>query len=148
MQIGSYWMSGDIAQINILNHYIGMKHIVPSEILELKLIPWLYAALVVFGAFAVLSRNRLTFMVWFAFVMGSVLIGMIDFYRWGYDYGHNLDPAAPIKIPGMTYQPPLIGSKILLNIHSYSLPDFGGYLFGVALLLGIIGMMPLVAKSK
>ena len=38
--------------------------------------------------------------------------GLIDFWRWAYDYGHNLDSEhAIIKIPGMTYQPPLIGDE-------------------------------------
>jgi copper chaperone NosL len=54
---------------------------------------------------------------------------MIDFYRWEYNYGHNLDPAAPIKVPGMVYQPPLIGYKQLLNFTAYSIPDTGGWIF-------------------
>ena len=43
------------------------------------------------------------------------LAALYDFYAWGYDYGHNLNPEAPIKVPGMAYQPPVIGTKQLLN---------------------------------
>jgi copper chaperone NosL len=50
------------------------------------------------------------------------IAGLIDFYMWGYDYGHNLNPRAPIKVPGMSYQPPLIGCKQLLNINACSWP--------------------------
>jgi copper chaperone NosL len=56
------------------------------------------------------------------------LAGLIDFYRWGYNYGHNLDPNAAIQVPGMTYQPPLIGYKNLLNFTAYSGPDVGGWI--------------------
>ena len=34
---------------------------------------------------------------------------------------------AAIKVPGMSYQPPLIGGKQLLNFHATSWPDAGGW---------------------
>ncbi|HNG90859.1 MAG TPA: nitrous oxide reductase accessory protein NosL, partial [Saprospiraceae bacterium] len=46
---------------------------------------------------------------------------------WGYDYGHNLDPNAAIKVPNMSYQPPVLGYKNLLNFTSYSGPDTGAW---------------------
>lgn len=61
---------------------------------------------------------------------------MADFWRWEYNYGHNLNPNAAIIVPGMAYQPPLIGYKKLLNFGAYSVPDTGGLIFiGVGLLL-------------
>lgn len=65
-------------------------------------------------------------MVWVVFFMMLGIAGGIDFYLWEYDYGHNLNPEAAIKIPGMSYQPPLIGSKQLANFTAYSIPDTGG----------------------
>ena len=52
---------------------------------------------------------------------------LYDFYSWGYDYGHNLDPTAAIQIPGFSYQPPVVGHKTLLNFDAYSYPDCGGW---------------------
>ena len=66
---------------------------------------------------------------------------MVDFYRWEYNYGHNLDPTAPIRVPGMSYQPPLIGYKQLLNFGAYSIPAAGGWIFvvvGVAMFACLI----------
>ena len=55
--------------------------------------------------------------------------GLVDFWHWEYDYGHRLDfEHAIIKIPGMSYQPPLIGVKQLLNFTAVSWPDVGGWL--------------------
>ena len=59
--------------------------------------------------------------------LAVALAGLYDFWRWEYDYGHDLDPTAAIRIPGMSYQPPLIGGKQLLNFHATSWPDVGGW---------------------
>ena len=70
-------------------------------------------------------------------VIGGAL-AMYDFYQWGYDYGHNLNPEAPIKVPGMGYQPPLIGHKKLLNFDAYSMPDVGGYIIISVVLIAAV----------
>jgi copper chaperone NosL len=67
-------------------------------------------------------------------VLGGAL-AMYDFYKWGYDYGHNLDPTAPIQVEGLSYQPPLIGHKRLLNFDAYSFPDVGGWVVIAAAIL-------------
>ncbi len=59
------------------------------------------------------------------------IIAMADFWKWEYNYGHNLNPDAAIIVPGMSYQPPLIGFKQLLNFGAYSIPDIGGWIFVV-----------------
>jgi copper chaperone NosL len=141
MQIGTYWMAGDIQQINILNHYIGMQPIEPHNIIELRIVPWFFVFLTVFGVYALVKRKASWFRIWLFMVIASGALGILDLYRWGYNYGHNLSATAPIKIPGMNYQPPLIGDKILLNIHSYSLPDIGSYLLFFSLFIGILGVL-------
>ncbi|MDO4230304.1 MAG: hypothetical protein Q4C98_10850, partial [Capnocytophaga sp.] len=60
------------------------------------------------------------------------------FYLWEYDYGHNLDPTAAIKVPGMTYQPPLFGEKWLLNFLAKSYPELGTYAMAFALILALV----------
>ena len=66
-----------------------------------------------------------------------IIVVLYDYYIWGYDYGHNLNPHAAIKVPGMSYQPPLIGSKKLLNFTSTSWPAAGGIVIGISILLSI-----------
>ena len=68
-------------------------------------------------------------------VLGT--LGIYDFYLWEYDYGHNLSPTAPIKVPGMAYQPPLFGKKMLLNFEAYSYPSWGSLFFGLSAVLGL-----------
>lgn len=117
----------DLNSINNLNHYIGMKEIVPESIPELKYMPWILGALIVGGLLVAALGKRLPLYV-YGGALGLLLVaGLYDYWRWGYDYGHNLDMSvAIIKIPGMTYQPPLIGSKKLLNFYATSWPASGG----------------------
>jgi copper chaperone NosL len=78
-------------------------------------------------------------------LMLSGVVAMYDFWSWGYEYGHNLDDSAAIKVPGMAYQPPLIGYKELLNFGAYSIPDVGGWLF---VLLGVVTISTLIFEIK
>lgn len=125
----------DLNSINGLNHYIGMKVISPDDIPELKYMPKIVAGLIALGLLtAALGKRRL--LIGYAGVLMLVsLAGLADFYKWSYDYGHNLSPDAILKIPGMTYQPPLIGSKQLLNFHATSWPAAGGWVLIAAVTL-------------
>jgi copper chaperone NosL len=118
----------DLNSLNGLNHYIGMRAIVPESIPELHLMPQLLAGAIVAGLLVALIGRRPVLYVWaLLFTLGAVA-GLADFWKWGYEYGHELDPHAAIKVPGMSYQPPLIGSKQLLNFHATSWPGLGGWI--------------------
>ena len=132
----------DLTNINNLNHYIGMKRIEPEAIPELRIMPWIVAGIIVTGlATAALAKRHLLY-AWTAGFLAIALIGLIDFWRWEYDYGHHLDNEhAILKIPGMTYQPPLIGAKQLLNFRAVSLPSLGGILAGVAMALALTAVV-------
>lgn len=119
---------GDLNSINGLNHYIGMKAIQPDMIPELHLMPKLLGAAVVAGILVALIGRRVPLYLFSLAVTAGSAAGLYDFYRWGWNYGHHLDPHAAIKVPGMSYEPPLIGSKQLLNFHATSWPDIGGWI--------------------
>lgn len=130
----------DLYNINLLNHYIGMKPIEPEAIPELKILPFIIGFLIAFGLLSAILGKRVLLYAWvITFVLLGVA-GLADFYKWEYDYGHNLDPNAPIKIPGLAYQPPLIGTKQLLNMLASSFPDVGGYIAVVSLFLGFLAI--------
>lgn len=127
----------DLGSINGLNHYIGMKAIVPESIPELRLMPMMVAGLIVTALIVAALGRRPLLYAWTVLYGAFALVGLADFWRWGYDYGHNLDPTAAIRIPGMAYQPPLIGAKQLLNFYATSWPALGGWAIIVALGLGM-----------
>lgn len=136
LKIYSDKLGGDVEVVNGLNHYIGMRTLHEKDFPEFLVLPYIIGTLVCFGLLSFAFNRRWFFLAWVAFYMIFAVTAMLDFYRWEYNYGHNLDPTAPIQVPGMAYQPPLIGFKQLLNFGVYSIPDTGGIIFiGVALLL-------------
>lgn len=131
----------DLQNINGLNHYIGMKPIDPDDIPELKIMPFAIGFMIAFGLFNAFKGNRKTVYIWIILFLILGAIGLYDFYMWEYNYGHNLDPNAPIKVPGMTYQPPLIGSKQLLNINAISLPSVSSYIILISVVLALVSLI-------
>jgi len=140
MQIWLYKITGDVEKINGLNHYIGMKLIHEDEFPEFKIMPWVLAMLILFGIVVAITRKRALLLAWLGSLLLAAGIAFCDFYQWLYDYGHNLDPHAAIKVPGMSYQPPLFGYKQLLNFLAGSFPDSGGY-FVIVAAVGILGVV-------
>jgi len=127
----------DLNSINGLNHYIGMHAIEPGDFPELRIMPWLLGGLVLAGLLVAVVGKRGPLYLWLQLIVLGAVAGLVDFYRWGYAYGHELDEHAAIKVPGMSYQPPVIGSKQLLNFHASSWPDVGAWIAAVSLLVGI-----------
>lgn len=126
----------DLMNINGLNHYIGMKPIHPESIPELRVMPWLIGALALTGVLIAWRGSRRALTTWLVAFALLGAVGLWDFWRWEYDYGHNLDMEhAIIIVPGMTYQPPLIGSKQLLNFTATAWPGGGTMALGVSFLL-------------
>jgi hypothetical protein len=132
----------DLENINNLNHYIGMKRIEPDSINELRIMPYIIAGLIVLGLAAAASGRRWMARAWVLAFAAVAIVGLADFYKWEYDYGHDLDfENAIIKVPGMNYQPPLIGTKQLLNFHATSIPAAGGYVLVFSLALGVVSVI-------
>ena len=139
MQIWLHQITGQVEIINGLNHYIGMKHINADMFPEFIFLPYVLAFFIAFGLVIAFTGSL---KLLFSYLLMSVIAGgaaLVDFYRWGYDYGHNLDHTAAIQVPGLSYQPPVIGHKKLLNFDAFSYPDSGGWiLVAVTLLFGVV----------
>ena len=139
----------DLYNINVLNHYIGMQDIVPDAIPELKILPFVFGFFIVLGLITAVTGKRKLLKIWFwAFVIFGIL-ALADFWWWEYKYGHNLDPRAPIKIPGGAYQPPFIGCKSLLNFKACSYPHIGAAFGAASIILGGLAyLLDLFRKPK
>jgi copper chaperone NosL len=122
-------LGGNVDIINGLNHYIGMKTLHTEDFFEFKVLPYIIGFFaLLFIVTGIVAKRKLLYLLTLLFVSFGIL-AMYDFWRWEYNYGHNLNPDAAIIVPGMAYQPPLIGFKQLLNFGAYSIPDIGGWIF-------------------
>jgi len=157
MRIGINYITGatptDLRNINGLNHYVGMKHITPDAIPELRYMPWIVGGLILCGLTAAIVGRRKALTIWLGAFLLAGVAGLVDFWRWEYDYGHNIDfEHAIIKIPGMNYQPPLLGVKQLLNFTAVSWPDVGAWIalaaFGIGALALVIAIRTRVSSGS
>lgn len=122
----------DLAEINILNHYIGMQEVHQADFVEMTVIPFALGLFIVLGLratfFGVMSRliDHLVLYLYFCVFSG------INFVYRMYSYGHHLDPKAPINPD--PFWPKLIGTKQIANMTQTSLPHVATYLLMGALL--------------
>jgi hypothetical protein len=124
----------DLKEINLLNHYIGMRDLSNEDFTEFKWMPF------AIGGLALLVLRAAVFGRMVALVDALVLFcyfGGFSLWSFGYKlyvYGHNLAPTAPVKVPPFT--PPMFGYQKLANFEVYSYPAAGTYLMaGAAVLL-------------
>ena len=142
----------DIKNINIMNHYVGMKDI-PEVIPEFEIFPYFVIGMTVLGVVFGFIGNRKLYLVWCGLMIVLGSIAMYDFYLWEYDYGHNLKENAAIKFTTpdgepMAYQPPLIGAKMILNFRAISMPRIGTYLMVLGMALSVLAFRTAKKESN
>lgn len=138
---------GTLQNINILNHYIGMKYIVPDDIPELKYFPYVIILFVLWGIVTAFLDKKLGYIIWLVTFGLCLILAMYDFYLWEYDYGHSLDPKAIMKFEGESFQPPLIGTKKVITFTAKSYPHFGGYMIILSVFLAAIASYLKIKKK-
>lgn len=139
----------DLTNINMMNHYVGMKPIPKNEEMwEFTVFPLVVGGMAVigiwiglFGFFKKLSPK--IFLSWLITMTILGILGMYDFNEWLRDYGTDLSPHASIRLLDingnpMSYKPPLIGHVKLLNFDVDSWPHMGAYLMFAGMLLTFI----------
>jgi copper chaperone NosL len=119
----------DLNEINVLNHYIGMKPLMQADFVEMKWLPFAFGVFVLLalraaaiGRMVTLVDLLMLFIYFGAFSLGS-------FYFRLYSYGHTLDPKAPMTIEPFT--PIMLGSQKIANFVQTSLPQAGSWLLAL-----------------
>jgi hypothetical protein len=121
----------DLAEINTLNHYIGMRPIAQADFAEMRWMPFAV------GVFALLSLRavaigRLGHLVDLGVLFsyfGLFSLGTFVYRLWS--YGHQLDPQAPMRIK--PFMPVIVGSQQIANFVQSSLPLAGTFCMGLFL---------------
>jgi hypothetical protein len=129
----------DVKEINVLNHYIGMRDLVEEDFTEFAWMPFVIGALallilrtVVHGTAAALVDVTVLFFYFGVFSLGSFAYKL-------YRYGHDLAPTAAVRVD--PFMPPLFGYRQIANFEVYSYPQAASYALGVALLLLIAALL-------
>lgn len=119
-------MGGDVHEIDLLNHYIGMAHLADAAPLERRLAGWGVAAIcvVTLAIFAVAGKklNKLVAIPAISFPV----VFIADSFAWLYYFGHNLNPKAPIKLGAFT--PQMFGNGQIGQFGTFAAPALGFWL--------------------
>jgi hypothetical protein len=138
LSIYSYKLVGgnggqDVKEINVLNHYIGMRDLAAADFTEFKWIPFVTGALGLLFLRCAILGNLSTVV---DLLVLYLYFGLFSLWSFGYKlyrYGHDLLPTAAVKVP--PFMPPLFGHKKLANFEVYSYPGLGSYALAAAVLV-------------
>jgi len=122
-----------LVEINNLNHYIGMKPIQQADFLEMRWIPFVFGLIILLILRSIVFGQMSNVVDLFALFTYFGIFSIGSFWYRLYEYGHNLDPMAPMRIKPFT--PLLIGVKQIANFRESSFPQAGAYLLCLSVLL-------------
>jgi len=141
LDIYSYKLEGgnngqDVKEINVLNHYIGMRDLVEEDFTEFKWLPFVVGALaLLYLRAAVLGTMGHLIDV----LVLNIYFSAFALWSFGYKlyvYGHTLSPTAAVRVDA--FMPPLFGFKQLANFEVYSYPSLASYAMALSTLLLIV----------
>jgi len=145
LKIYSYTLHGgettnrdDLREINTLNHYIGMRPLLESDFSEFKWLPFGFGAFILLALRAVVIGKMSKLVDLVVMFLYFALFSLWSFGHRLYQYGHVLDPSAPVKVAPFT--PPIFGMQQIANFTVYNYPGLGSYLVAASLLIFIIAM--------
>ncbi len=113
-------MTGDIAELNILNHYIGMPPI-QTPALETALFPIGIGVLI--GLCVISPFHRWLRLAAVAGAWAAPVAILADLQWQLYTFGHSLNPKAPIRLAPFT--PLVVGWTKIGNFESWGMPSWG-----------------------
>ena len=136
-------ITGDIHELNALNHYVGMMPISDDFFTELRLLPLAFGAIAVVLAITALVRRRWAVAVPLAMMAGLAAYGFASMRHRLWQFGHELDPAAAIDIPPFT--PAMVGMHEIAQFAGYSYFSWGTFL---PLAAGLLATLVLVSDVR
>ncbi|HEX6203207.1 MAG TPA: hypothetical protein VF100_09410, partial [Thermoanaerobaculia bacterium] len=114
-------IEGDLYEINIINHSLGMAPIEERPAPEMALFRPAILALVLLALTAPLHRwlRRLAILA----IAGTPVVVLADLQLWLHRFGQDLDPAAPLRAPPFT--PWALGVSSIGNFTTTAWPGLG-----------------------
>jgi len=116
-------IEGDLGEINALNRYIGMTPISADYFVELRFLPLAFGGIAALIAAAVLVRKRWMPAVPLLAMAGVALYGLWSMQHRLHQFGHDLDPTAPMTIDPFT--PPMMGLNQIAQFASFTYFSWG-----------------------
>jgi len=147
-------LSGDVAEIDGLNHYIGMRSLEEAAQFERSYGVYALILLVVMLEFAGWVHSRWAVLL----VIPAMLfpaIFLLDLHLWMSHFGTHLDPDAPLSSSIDPFVPPILGTGTVGQFKTVASPGIGLILSAAASVTMLIALffhrrayLPLVRAAK
>lgn len=132
-------LAGDVAEIDGLNHYIGMRPLNEAAALErsVAIVGVVGLALLILAAILVHSRWA-ALLTLPALLFPAIFLGDLQF--WLANFGQNLDPTAPLSSSVKPFVPPVLGEGRIAQFRTVAVPELGLWLAFAASSLILLGL--------
>ncbi len=129
-------LEGDVQELEGLNHYVGLPSFEDGAALERSVsIAGLLVLAGLLLASLLIHSKRVVFLVLPALVFPIFFV--IDLQYWLWNYGHSLDPRAPLSGAVGEFTPPIFGAGKIAQFETLAWPGVGFILSVVA--VGLVG---------
>jgi len=126
-------VEGDLKEINILNHYVGMEKIQEVPAPEMALFPYTLVVLIL-ATLAAPFVGRTFLKLTLLATIAVPVVTLVDLQWWLYIFGQNLDPHAPLSFI-KPFTPLALGTSKVGNFSSSAMISWGiGAMLGAAAL--------------
>ncbi len=129
LQITAYVnrLTGDINEIDALNHYIGMRPLEEAGRLERYASVWLIIAMVLLVEGAMFVHSKWAVLLALPAVLFPVGF-LLDLQFWMSHFGQNLDPTAPLSSSIKPFTPTILGEGGIGQFRTISWMGYGLWL--------------------
>jgi len=132
-------LTGDVAEIDGLNHYIGMRPLNEAAKFERSISVFAIGALALLTLAAIFVNTKwVVLLVLPAILMPVVFLADLQF--WLRDFGLNLDETAALSSAIDPFVPKVLGSGKIAQFETIAVPGAGLWLAIIASILCIIGL--------
>ena len=132
-------LTGDIDEIDGLNHYIGMKPLGEAAVLERTLSVFIIIGLALLIVGTIFVRSPLVLFLAIPAVVYPVFF-LGDLYFWMRNFGMNLNPNAPLSNAIDPFVPPILGEGKIAQFSTVATWEIGLWMSIAASVLIIIGL--------
>jgi len=132
-------LTGDVSEIDGLNHYIGMRPLGEAAQLERAVGIFAVAALALLVLAAVFVHSPWALLLALPAVFWPFIF-LGDMYYWMRLFGTNLDPAAPLSSSIKPFVPPILGSGMVGQFETVATFQIGLWLAFLAVGLILAGL--------
>lgn len=133
-------VTGDVREVDGLNHYIGMMPLGEAAELERSVSTYAIVAFVILGLAVVVLRAKWAPLLAIPIVLFPFVFAA-DLYFWLYRAGHNLDPTAALSSSVKPFTPAILGEGIVGQFSTTAMFGTGWFIALAAAMLAAGGIL-------